>query len=63
MIKAELTKPQWHQRCVQREPIGQVQDDPTDARRPVSYYVTILTLMLAAVLGVVVAKVKTEVAV
>jgi hypothetical protein len=37
-------------------------DDPTDARRPVSYYVTILTLMLAAVLGIVVAKVKAEAA-
>jgi hypothetical protein len=28
----------------------------TDARRPVSYYVMILTLMLAAVLGIVVGK-------
>jgi hypothetical protein len=27
-----------------------------NARRPVSYYVTILTLMLAAMLGVVIAK-------
>jgi hypothetical protein len=45
--------------AVQREPTGQVQDD---ARRPVSYYVTILTLMLAAVPGVAVTQAKAQVA-
>jgi hypothetical protein len=36
--------------------------DPKDARRLVSYYVTILTLMLAPVLGVVVTEAQAQVA-
>jgi hypothetical protein len=59
-----LRPPSWQGRHARRKAVQAVsdpsligQDDPTDARRPVSYYVTILTLMLAAALGVVVTRV------